>query len=122
MLLNKVVLSMVSPYLDTLNHVKLTGTCKRMQAIALEQLTRVKIPQSSRHHITNLWLHNIVQKCPNLRQLVLEYCREVTDKGLEFVGKGCPQLQSLNVNHCEKVTDKGLEFVRKRCPFVEISK
>ena len=148
MLLNKVVLSMVSPYLDTANHVKLTGTCKRMQAIALEQLTRVEIPKSSRHHITDSWLHNIVQKCPNLRQLVLELCtnvtdkglefvgkgcpqlqslnlwacRKVTDKGLEFVGKGCPQLQSLRVSGCDKVTDKGLEFVRKRCPFVKIRK
>ena len=120
MLLNKVVLSMVSPYLDQSNHVKLTGTCKRMQAIALEPLTRVEIPKSSRHHITDSWLHNIVQKCPNLRQLVLESCKQVTDKGLEFVGKGCPQLQSLNVKWCYEVTDKGLEFVKKRCPFVEI--
>ena len=47
MLLNKVVLSMVSPYLDTPNHVKLTRTCKRMQAIALEQITRAEIPRSS---------------------------------------------------------------------------
>ena len=116
MLLNKVILSMVSPYLDTPNHVKLTGTCKRMQAIALEQHTRVEIPESSRHHITDLWLHNIVQKCPNLRQVVLELCTNVTDKGLEFVGKGCPQLQSLNVCECSKVTDKGLEFVGKGCP------
>ena len=114
---------MVSPYLDTANHVKLTGTCKRMQAIALEQLTRVEIPQSSRHHITNSWLHNIVQKCPNLRQLVLEDCFKVTDKGLEFVGKGCPQLQSLKVGGLgSKVTEKGLEFVRKRCPFVDIER
>ena len=111
---------MVSPYLDTANHVKLTGTCKRMQAIALEQLTRVEIPKSSRHHITDSRLHNIVQKCPNLRQLVLELCDEVTDKGLEFVGKGCPQLQRLTVYGCDKVTDRGLEFVRKRCPCVKI--
>ena len=112
---------MVSPYLDTANHIKLTGTCKRMQAIALEQLTRVEIPRSSRRHIADSWLHNIVKKCPNLRQLVLEECSKVTDKGLEFVGKGCPQLQSLDVFGCDKVTRKGLEFVRKRCPFVKIS-
>ena len=114
MLLNKVVLSMVSPYLDQSNHVKLTGTCKRMQAIALEPLTRVEIPKSSRHHITDSWLHNIVQKCPNLRQLVLEGCYEVTDKGLEFVAKSCQQLQSLDVFSCQ-ITDNGLNFVSERC-------
>ncbi|CAL4886525.1 unnamed protein product [Urochloa decumbens] len=51
----------------------------------------------------------------NLRVLVLQNCKGISDVGVAKLGDGLPSLQSLDVSRCIKLSDKGLKAVALGC-------
>lgn len=57
-------------------------------------------------------IQEIVAKCPNLQEIYLQNCIDVTDKTLESFTK-LDKLRIFNLNGCSEITNKGLEFLAK---------
>lgn len=48
-------------------------------------------------------LYEISKSCRGLLRLVLEYCSDVTPKGVRHVVKNCTQLTEINLEGCHEV-------------------
>ncbi|KXS20742.1 RNI-like protein [Gonapodya prolifera JEL478] len=61
-------------------------------------------------YVTNKGLQHLNQ-APNLINLDLGGCWDVTDAGLISIGVGCRSLEVLNLSNCRKITDEGVTFL-----------
>lgn len=60
----------------------------------------------------------LLKNCPNLKILKLENCVRITDQTLEAVTLYGGSLQTLHVDFCRNITQTGLERVREKRPSV----
>ncbi|CAJ2638847.1 unnamed protein product [Trifolium pratense] len=49
-------------------------------------------------------LYQISKTCPQLLQLDLEHCHNVTEKGVQLAVENCTRLREINLQHCHKVS------------------
>ncbi|PNY02447.1 putative F-box/LRR protein [Trifolium pratense] len=49
-------------------------------------------------------LYQISKSCPQLLQLDLEHCHNVTEKGVQLAVENCTHLREINLQHCHKVS------------------
>ena len=50
-----------------------------------------------------------------LKELNVEKCNGISDKGIKCIARRCRELKVLSVARCQKVSDKGIRFVTQRC-------
>ncbi|XP_060611666.2 F-box and leucine-rich protein 22 [Anolis sagrei] len=68
-------------------------------------------------HVTDGDLALVLQSCPSLRSLQLENCVCITDRTLDAASAGgAPALCSLRVDFCRNVTQEGLQRLRRERP------
>jgi hypothetical protein len=65
--------------------------------------------------VNDAWLQIIVQICPQLERLNVNFCKKITDTGLKDLASGCSQIQSLYLNGCSKITDEGFQYIANKC-------
>jgi F-box and leucine-rich repeat protein 2/20 len=46
-------------------------------------------------------LAKVVVGCPRLEKLSVKWCREISDIGLHLLAKKCPELRSLDISYLE---------------------
>jgi len=51
----------------------------------------------------------------HLRSLILCYCREITDTGLEYLACGNQELENISLALCFQITENGVLLLLKRC-------
>ena len=44
----------------------------------------------------------------------------MTDVGITKIGEGCPQLQELYLDSCTEVTDAGISKIKEGCPQLQL--
>jgi hypothetical protein len=62
----------------------------------------------------------IALSCPNLEDLNLNSCSQVTDKSLILLARHCRNLRKLNLNRCDLVSDLTLVELARNCRKLEI--
>lgn len=65
--------------------------------------------------ITDASIRNITMRCPNLRQLCVSKCSELTDQTLISLANYNPLLSTLEVAGCHQFTDIGFQALGKVC-------
>ncbi len=71
-------------------------------------LTNFKLFQT----ITDISIRNVAMKCPNLRQLCVSKCSELTDQSLIALAS-CNMLNTLECSGCHQFTDIGFQALGK---------
>ncbi|RHZ87265.1 hypothetical protein Glove_38g73 [Diversispora epigaea] len=91
-----------------------------------EEISNIGIRQIARcHNLEHLALNSleflndeticiIVQSCPNIRYLNLEFCC-VTDTAVEAIAQSCRNMEYLNLYGSESITDKSISKLVKMC-------
>eukprot|EP01047_Picozoa_sp_COSAG01_P056790 COSAG01_NODE_6483_length_3639_cov_27.490113_1_plen_239_part_10 len=69
--------------------------------------------------IDNKSLANILKQYPNLRNLNLSRCNQITDKELQAIAANCTQLSSLDLSWCQQITNEGLQAIAAK--FTQLS-
>lgn len=62
---------------------------------------------------------SIISNSPNVINLNLENCYELTDKSIFEISKKCPNLKSLNISGCKKITNDSIVQIIRYCPLLE---
>eukprot|EP01031_Cornospumella_fuschlensis_P041845 gene41845-51081_t len=57
----------------------------------------------------------VMEQCPHLQELSVDYCESLGDETLVAIADYCPKLTSLSITKCPKVTDKGVVHLLTRC-------
>lgn len=63
--------------------------------------------------ITDTSIRNVSMKCPNLRQLCVSKCGELSDSTLVALANFNPHLSTLEVAGCHQFTDIGFQALGK---------
>jgi len=69
----------------------------------------------------NMGLATIGQNCPNLQELIVKGCTQITDAGIQILccnvggSHNCPQLQTINLSGT-KITDQAIGYFTRYCP------
>jgi hypothetical protein len=63
--------------------------------------------------VTNNFISSIVESFPNLEEIDLSYCNEITDFALQLIATKCNDLKLLDVRGCEKVSSYGVEQLNR---------
>lgn len=62
----------------------------------------------------------LLKNCPSLKTLKLENCARITDRTLEAAILYGGSLQTLHVDFCRNITQSGLERVKEKRPSVAL--
>jgi hypothetical protein len=65
--------------------------------------------------VSDVGLQALARGCPNLTDLSLIRCRQVTDAGLLALARGCLLLAQLDLSYCNFVTSVGVNHLAKSC-------
>ncbi|KAH7288149.1 hypothetical protein KP509_31G014500 [Ceratopteris richardii] len=57
-----------------------------------------------------------VASCMHLRELALNNCSHVTNRGIKQIAGGCPMLRFIALSYCEHITDSAVISLAKGCP------
>ncbi|CAG8855979.1 40850_t:CDS:1, partial [Gigaspora margarita] len=60
----------------------------------------------------------IVQSCPNIRYLNLEFCH-TTDIVVEAIAQSCRNMEYLNIYGSESITDSSISKIAKKCSKIQ---
>jgi len=73
----------------------------------------------SNSKVTSDYIARTVVECPQLQQLNLSGCFQVSDATIALVGRVCPNLCKLDVRNCRRLTDEALASLCGRGPATE---
>ncbi|XP_033726295.1 F-box/LRR-repeat protein 17-like [Pecten maximus] len=90
--------------------VKTVTNCQHLKTLKLSRCISVT---------TDRLLTAIGGHCHNLRDIHMELCFRITDKGLEDLAVGCPKLESVHISQCQNVGNKGLAQLAEHCPLLD---
>lgn len=65
--------------------------------------------------IGDMALAEIGEGCPNLKEIALSHCPEVTNVGLGHLVRGCQQLESCQMVYCRQISSAGVATVISSC-------
>ncbi|CAG8585296.1 1133_t:CDS:2 [Diversispora eburnea] len=101
--------------LDLSNCEQITdiGIRKIAQCLNLEHLVL-----NSLGFINDKTICIIVQSCPNIRYLNLEFCY-VTDTVVEAIAQSCRNMEYLNIYGSESITDSSISKIAKKCSYIQ---
>lgn len=57
----------------------------------------------------------IAISCPQLEDLILSNCTQVSDKSMLLVGRHCKNLKRLNLNRCDRVSSLSIDALAQTC-------
>ncbi|KAG2230404.1 hypothetical protein INT48_008768 [Thamnidium elegans] len=69
-------------------------------------------------HVTDCTIRHIVRSCPHLTNLNLSHCRLITNEGLRWLGGNSTKKNNLKVlvlQNCRQITDIGLSYLKESC-------
>ena len=66
--------------------------------------------------VTNVSLEVVADFCHKLRHLEVNYCSEVSDKGVIAIARGCPELEEFQVAGCTALSDTANLCLVEHCP------
>ncbi|CAG8604213.1 3177_t:CDS:2, partial [Diversispora eburnea] len=89
------------------------GIRKIAQCLNLEHLAL-----NSLGFINDKMIYIIVQSCPNIRYLNLEFCY-VTDTVVEAIAQSCRNMEYLNIYGSESITDSSISKIAKKCSYIQ---
>lgn len=80
-------------------------------------LTTLVLSQSryDKSSITNVGLQAVSKCCHLLRDLVINYCSEVSDTGVTAIAQGCPDLEEFEVAGCTALSDASILCLVDSC-------
>lgn len=64
-------------------------------------------------------LAELGEGCPNLKDIVLSHCRQITDVGLNHLVKNCTMLATCHMVYCQGITSAGVATVVSSCPNIK---
>ena len=72
----------------------------------------------------SVWLHdevltNMLSGQPNLQQLDVAECYNLTDAAITEIIPLCPNIKSINLSNCWEITDKAVEMISQQCRNLE---
>lgn len=111
---------------STLQILKLKlAQCSMASEVAIMQLANFcsnlsQVELSNFRHLGDPPIYELVQKCTNLTELVLEYS-PITDTSLELISHYCKNLQIISLKCCKKLTDTGLKALRQCGSLVSVN-
>ncbi|MCF7799526.1 F-box-like domain-containing protein [Candidatus Babeliales bacterium] len=86
----------------------LSRGCRRLQYLELNFCY---------NNITKTGLHYLLENCPDLNTIKLEYCNQIYDSDLEYIGQFCNvNLQEIDIYFSETITNDGLIHLLRMCP------
>ncbi len=104
--------------LKKLKGIDLTG-CRAVTEKAIARLTRFKLNTFALSYVVTDPMMASIQKLRSLEQLFLRYAQNLTDEGL-FKLK-LPKLRELDLQGCSKITERGVAHVRRENPKLRVN-
>jgi len=65
-------------------------------------------------------LTSIVELCPNIVNLDLQYCHSLTDAGVHLVATKLHHLRALNLLECSSITDISMSTLADHCRLLKV--
>jgi len=70
--------------------------------------------------ISDFTITQLMLRCQYLQKLDLKWCREITDKSIQFICEKCGQnLKYLDLNWCDQLTNTSLHIISYYCNHIE---
>ncbi|XP_022158176.1 F-box protein SKIP1-like [Momordica charantia] len=73
-------------------------------------------------HCSDLSLHLVPQRCPNLEVLSIKSCPNVTDKSMAKIALGCQKLREVDISYCYEISHESLALIGRHCPNIKTLK
>ena len=70
-------------------------------------------------NLGDMAMSELGEGCPNLRDIVLSHCRQITDVGISHLVKNCTLLESCHLVYCPAITSSGVATVVSSCPNIK---
>ncbi|RHZ63526.1 hypothetical protein Glove_329g21 [Diversispora epigaea] len=98
------------------------SNCERITDIGIRQIAQCRnlehLALNSLEFINDKTICIIVQSCPNIRYLNLEFCY-VTDTVVEAIAQSCRNMEYLNIYGSESITDSSISKMVKKCSYIQ---
>jgi hypothetical protein len=92
---------------DELTDAAVLAVAERLPGITFIDLAGIAVSSSA--------VETLVRKCPDIQNIQLELCRNVSDVTLLKIAEHSSKLEYLNVSRCGKITEAGLAKVASKC-------
>ena len=109
--------NLLSPY--TLGRIaitnfsfKLKSNIDRVVTLFHRTLVNVDISQCKNIRDTDISPFNM---CKKLKNVNINGCQAITDKGIKALASSCQQLTNINLYNCHLVTDEGIKALASSC-------
>lgn len=95
------------------------GSCNKISDVSL--IYNFKLPElreinlSKCQQISIEGIKALVKNCPALEIVNLSECHSITDKCIELISTKLPRLRSLNLQRCFQLTDYSLDYIAMYC-------
>uniref|UniRef100_A0AAY4ASI3 F-box domain-containing protein n=1 Tax=Denticeps clupeoides TaxID=299321 RepID=A0AAY4ASI3_9TELE len=93
--------------------LSLNGCTKITDSEGCPQLEQLNISWCDQ--VTKDGIQALVRCCPGLKGLFLKGCTQLEDEALKHIGAHCPELITLNLQTCSQITDEGLITICRGC-------
>lgn len=95
------------------------GNCNKISDVSL--IYNFKLPElkelnlSKCQQISAIGIKSLVENCPSLEVLNLSECHNISDKCIELISTKLPRLTNLNISRCFQLTDYSLDYIAVNC-------
>lgn len=99
------------------------GSCNKISDVSL--IYNFKLPElkelnlSKCQQISVLGIKSLVENCPSLEVLNLSECHNISDKCIELIAMKLHRLTSLNISRCFQLTDYSLDYIAVYCKRIQ---
>lgn len=95
------------------------GSCNKISDVSM--IYNFKLPElreinlSKCQQISIVGIKALVENCPSLEILNLSECHNINDKCIELITNKLPRLTHLNISRCFQLTDYSLDYIALNC-------
>lgn len=99
------------------------GSCNKISDVSL--IYNFKLPElrelnlSKCQQISVLGIKALVENCPSLEILNLSECHNISDKCIELIATKLHRLTALNISRCFQLTDYSLDYIAVNCKRIQ---
>lgn len=101
------------------------GSCNKISDVSLKynfKLPELKEINLSRcQQISIIGIESLVEHCPSLQSVDLTECHNINDKCVELLTSKLKRLSYLNLQRCNQLTDFSLDSVAVNCTKIRVS-
>ncbi|RHZ78645.1 hypothetical protein Glove_158g102 [Diversispora epigaea] len=98
------------------------SNCDKVTDIGIRQIARCHnlehLALNSLKFLNDETIYIIVQSCPNIRYLNLEFCY-VIDTAVEAIAQSCRNMEYFNLYRSESITDSSIFKIVKKCSYIQ---